>query len=439
MKQKRIHRRTFLRGAGGIAIALPFLDIMQPRKARAGGNEPPKRLVLFFTANGTQPSSWKPAETGENYQLSPILQPLAAHQQDIIVLSGLDMKSSGGDKKGHNRGVGCLWTGRTTIDGNEGDTSYASGISVDQYLVSKLEPDTALNSLELGVKVYFTIPRGRMIYTGPNQPVPPEDNPFAAFNRLFGSFGEDEAAIEKIRARRHTVIDAVKDDFSRLDKMVGKADRIKLDQHLTSIREIEQRLDNLGGIPEACSVPQMPPYFNWKSNEKVPQIGDLQMELLVMALACDQTRFASIMWGGALSNFVFSWLGHSAGHHELSHSLSDPTSRDQIVEINTWYAERFADLLSRMKNIQEANGTLLDNTVVVWGSELGKGQPHYCLDIPFVLAGSAGGYFKTGQHVAYPGRSHNDLLITLMHAMGNEENEFGDPAHCTGPLEELKA
>lgn len=439
MPTKRLNRRSFLRGAGGVAIALPFLEIMTPRKVQAGGEEFPKRLALFFTANGTQPSAWNPTGVGKDYQLSQILQPLAAHKDDMIVISGLDMKSAGGDKKGHNRGVGCLWTGRTTIDGNEGDTSYASGISVDQYLVQKLEPPTQLNSLELGVKVYFSIPRGRMIYTGPNQPVPPEDDPFKAFNRLFGNFGETEAEVAKLRARRQTVIDAVKDDFDRLDKRLGQADRQKLDQHLTSVREIEKRLDNLGGIPEACGVPEMPPYFNWKNNENVPKIGDVQMELMVMALACDLTRFASLMWGGALSNHVFSWLGHTAGHHELSHSLSDPASRQAIIEINTWYSERFAELLDRMKSIPEGDGTLLDNTVVVWGSELGKGQPHYCSDIPFVLAGKCGGYFDTGKHVKYDNGSHNDLLITLMHAMGVQENKFGNPDFCNGPLAELKA
>jgi hypothetical protein len=153
-----------------------------------------------------------------------------------------------------------------------------------------------------------------------------------------------------------------------------------------------------------------------------------------MALACDLTRVASIMWSYALSSVVHTWLGHTVDHHTISH-FGDPASVAQLVDIGAWYSQRLRDFLDLLAGVDEGGTTLLDNTIVCCGSELGKGQPHYNSNIPFLL--TDGGHFNTGRHVALPGRSHNDLLISLMHAMGVEGASFGDPAHCTGPITEL--
>jgi hypothetical protein len=426
-------RRRFLRGAAGAAVALPLLEAMDD--AWAGGTGFPRRFVVFFTANGTVPSMWTP---GPDFTLSPILQPLAPHRDDIIVMSGIDMLSSGGDRKGHNRGVGCLLTGVEPLGGNDGDSGYANGISVDQRMAQEIGGGTPFASLELGVRVRATIPRGRMIYTGPNQPVPPEDSPFAVFDRLFGSFGDNAAEREALAARRKSVLDAVMEDLHRLDGQLGQNDRIKLEAHLDAVRGVEHRLDALAGISAACEPPTMPPYFNPSAEERFPEVGELQTELLVMALACGLTDIASIMWSTALSGLVPTWLGLTLDHHSYSHA-TDAASMDALVSIGTWYAERFAALLARMKEIPEGGGTLLDNTVVFWGSELGKGQPHYCTQIPIVLAGSCGGYFATGQHVSYTSMSHNNLLLNFLEAMGVSDQAFGDPAYCDGPLAEIRA
>jgi hypothetical protein len=426
-------RRRFLRGAAGAFLALPMLEAMNT--AWAAGTGFPKRFVVFFTANGTVPSAWTP---GPNFALSPILQPLAPHRDDIIVIGGLDMKSSGGDGKGHNRGVGCLLTGVEPVGGNDGDDSYANGISVDQRIAEVAGGDTPFASVELGVHVRSTLPRGRMVYTGPGEPVPPEDNPFAAFTRLFGGFGEDDGQAEALVARRRSVLDAVMEDFHRLDGRLGSQDRLKLEAHLDAVRGVEQRLDALAGVSEACEPPVQPESFNHYNASRFPEVGALQMELLVMALACGLTNVASLMWSTALSGMVHTWLGQTLDHHSYSHA-SDPASTEALIAIDTWYAERFADLLARCKEIPEGDGTLLDNTVVFWGSELGKGQPHYCSKIPVVLAGSCGGYFATGQHVQYDAVSHNNLLLNFLEAMDVPDATFGDPAWCDGPLAEVKA
>ena len=433
MRARAISRRKLLRGAGGIALALPLFEAMLPKPASAADADH-KRLVLMFTSNGTDPARWLPSA---DFTFGPILAPLERHKSDLLVVSGLDMLSSGGDRKGHNRGVASLWTGTAPPNGNDGATGYAASVSLDQHIASQLAGETRFASLELGVQVKFTIPRGRMIYNAAGEPIAPEENPFHAFDRLFGDFGADDAELARIRARRGTVLDAVQDDIALLQKQLGAADKQRLASHLDAVRAIEERLDKLTTIPSGCEPPTMGAGFDHKKPQHFVAVGELMMDLLVMALACDMTRVASLMWSSALSNHVHEQLGISEGHHELSHALSNAQARDKIAQINTWFAERLAGFIDRMKLIEEPAGTLLDNTVICWGSELGKGQPHNCRDIPFVLAGSCGGALATGRHIAYDGRSHNDLLITLMQAMGVPGTTFGDPAHSGGALSEL--
>lgn len=425
-------RRAVLRGAGGLVLGLPWLESLAPRSVRAGGPTFPKRLVLWFTANGTVRPSWTP---GADFTLSPILEPLAPHRDQLLVASGIDMQSAGGDRKGHNRGVGCLWTGIEPLGGNDGESGYGMGISVDQHIAAVLPATTPFRTLELGVQVKSTLPNGRMIYGGPQQPIAPEDNPHALFERIFADFGGDPAAIAALHARRKSVLDAVADDIERVMPRLGAVDRTKLDAHLGAVRALEQRLDQLAGAD--CTPPELGPPLEYKKNPNYPAVGALQLDMLVLALACGLTNVASIMWSSALGSAIFTWLDQSVDHHTLSHDESEP-AQAQLVAINRWYAERFADLLARMKDVQEGDGTLLDHSVVVWGSELGKGQPHDCLRIPFVLAGGCHGYFATGRHVALEGASHNDLLLALCEAMDAPTPTFGDPAHCHGPLPELR-
>lgn len=429
---KRMSRRALLRGAAGCAVALPWLESWP--QARAHGVEFARRCVLVFTPNGTVPGSWLPSGGPTS---SEILEPLADHAAELLVVSGLDMASSGDDKKGHNRGVGTLWTGLEPNGGNDGDDGYASGISMDQLIAQQQAVATPYSTLELGVQVRSDLPRGRMIYTGPNAPIAPEDNPFAVFDRLFGQGVGDPAEVAARLARRQSVLDLVRDDAESLVPKLGVVDRIKLEAHLDAVRALEERLAQLGG--NGCEAPMMPPQFNWKQdNDRFPDVGALQTELMVMALACGLTNVASLMWNGALGSAIFTWLGGSVDHHTLSHNaVAD--AQAQLVQIGRWYSERFADLLAAMKAVPEGDGTLLDHSVVVWGTDLGKGQPHYCKNIPFVLAGSCHGYFGTGRHVAYPGGSHNDLLLSVFEAMAVPQQTFGDPAFCNGPLAELRA
>jgi hypothetical protein len=441
-----LHRRALLRGALGAAIGLPFLNVM----ARDAGAAPfPKRLVIFFSANGTIPEAWTPGGSEQNFTLGPILTPLAPYKEKILVLDDVDnVAARNGPGDGHQTGMGCMLTGTELLEGTEfceGDCSdptqtvgWGGGISVDQHIAKKVGGSTKFGSLEFGVQVQSSDIWSAMSYAGPDQPIPPEDDPRQAFDRIFGELTQDPLGLKKRKDMRRSVLDQVSADFRRLDARLGAEDRKKLANHLTSVREIEKRLDAGGELGGACELPSPGNIEDIYESENFPAIGKLQMDLLVMALACDLTRVTSIQWARSVSNKQFSWLGIPEGHHDLSHvGDSDQNARNKLIKINTWYAEQFAYLLGALDAVPEGDGTLLDNTAVLWCNELGVGNSHTRDDIPFVLAGSCGGYFRTGRYLKYDGAPHNNLLLSLCHAMGVEGSSFGNPAYCTGPLANL--
>ena len=448
MRTRRIPRRTVLRGLGGAAIALPFLEAMHsPRHAHA--DVFPKRLVVFFSANGTIPEAWTPSGGEADFTLGEILSPLEPWRDQLLVLRGIDMEAAHhGPGDGHQTGMGTMLTGTELLEGSEfceGDCSdptqtvgWGGGISVDQRVAQTVGQDTKFPSLELGVQVQSATIWSRMSYLGPDQPIPPEDDPAKAFARIFGELGQDPFGLATQRAQRHTVLDSVAADFDALHARVGVEDRKKLEAHVTAIREIEKRLDAGGQLGGACQIPAMDRVGDIYATENFPHVGRLQMDLLAMSLACDLTRVASLQWSTSVSNKQFSWLGIEEGHHDLSHeSDTNADARAKLVQINRWYAEQYAYLLERLSSIPEGDGTLLDNTVVLWCNELGVGNAHTRRDVPYVLAGSCGGWFRTGRSLDFEGKNHNDLLVSICQAMGVAVDTFGNPAYCSGPLPNL--
>jgi hypothetical protein len=226
---------------------------------------------------------------------------------------------------------------------------------------------------------------------------------------------------------------------------VGVDDGRKLDAHFQAIREIETRLSvATGPAPAAgmCTRPgvvaaEVPPH---KKYENMPVIGKLQMDILAMAFACDLTRVGTLQWGKSAGGTIFSWLGINRGHHDISHAGdSDATAVEQLTKINNWYAQQYLYFAQKLDAIQEPDGTVLDNSVVLWCNELGKGNAHTRGDAPYVLAGSGGRYFETGRYLSYTGNvPHSNLLVSLINAMGIPATTFGKPEWCTGPLARLK-
>jgi hypothetical protein len=275
-------------------------------------------------------------------------------------------------------------------------------------------------------------------YSGSGQALPLENNPAAVFTRVFAPQAGGSAAVNKLRAERKSVLDAVIQNYTRLGPRLGADDKAKMDAHLTHIRDLENRLTATGAT---CTIPAAPATIDYKANANFPAVGKLQMDLLVLALACDLTRVGTIQWEQSVGNVRFSWVDPAItrGHHDLSHDGDTVTDTiEQLTKINIWYAQQFNYLLDALKNAKEADGSsMLDNTLVLWVNELARGNAHSHDKMPYVLAGGAGGALRTGRFLTYKGTPHNNLLVSCMNMMGVAGTTFGNPTFCTGPLANL--
>lgn len=455
----RSSRRQLLAGLGAVGLA-PLLDA---RRAQGQTGTPPRRLVVFYTPNGTIGPQWRPKGGETTFQLGRILAPLEPHRSKLLVLGGVNMAlADAGFGSHHTRGIGGLLTGRSILMGNfqsagPPTAGWASGVSLDQHLAKTVGAATRFRSLELGVRVVDAEVRGRISYAGANQPVPPMESPYDVADRIFaGVTGAASmptlpvAELERVRRERRSVIDYVKDELSAVRGAVGRDDRSKLDQHLEAVRDIERRLGETGGTaPPVLSTCAQPATgagrMDVAAPENLPPVGRLQLDLLAGALACDLVRVSTIMWTHAESDQTFPFIDVPVRHHATSHAGDgDAAAQESLTKINVWYAQQLAYLLDKLASYREGAGTLLDNTVVLWASEVGKGNNHAHRDLPFLLAGNCGGYFRTGRFVDYQangaaGHPHNNLLVSLANAMGVADKTFGDPEHCTGPLPGLTA
>jgi hypothetical protein len=277
-----------------------------------------------------------------------------------------------------------------------------------------------------------------MSYRGRNQPLAPREDPGRVFDDVFGPLTLDPADRARRQAERQSILDYLKDDVTRLSSEVAAADRQRLDAHLTYLREVESRLQRQGENAASCTIPPRP-QAPGNQNADFPEVGALQTDLLVLALACGQTRVASLMWSRSVSPTRFTWLGIDDSHHGLSHLPdSDTEAQDALTRINTWYAERYAELITQLKSYPEGEGTLFDQCLLLWCNELGTGNTHSRNDAPYVLAGSAGGALRTGRYLSFDGDvPHNNLLVSLLNLFGVPDTTFGRPEWCTGPLDGL--
>jgi hypothetical protein len=278
-----------------------------------------------------------------------------------------------------------------------------------------------------------------MSYASGGTFVTPEDRPRKAFQRMFGDVtGADPSELDKLALRKRSILDVVKGDLADLYPRLGREEQIKLEQHLDALRKTEKGMTGVGN----CATPLSPVEIDPYANDNFPAVGRAQMDLLVTALACGLTRVASIQWAHTVSPTVFRWLGLTEGHHDLSHK--DDSNAQGVADFVTaerWHAEQFAYLLSALGTLPEpgGSGTMLDNTVVLWAKELADGRRHDGKSVPFILAGKAGGYLKTGRYLNFGGAPHQKLLVSICQAMGLTNPTFGDPSHGTGPLDGLAA
>lgn len=449
--RKRLSRRAVLRGAAGAMVALPSMEAMLPRLAKAQTKA--KRLVIFFTPNGTDNhfpinNHFVPKVPGPNFTLGVETAPLEPLRKKLLILSGVNMESCKPAINGigdlHSVGMSQMLTGIKYIQDekyikfNNRAAGFAGGISVDQHIAKRVGHLTRFPSLEFGVLTtsdYGVHPFSRMISAGPNQPVPPEDVPATMFKRIFtdGSVTAD-TGMDKVRAQRLSILDFVRDDFTRLQPRLGASDRQKLDQHLTAVRDLESRLNRPVIAPSsnlACMNATFAPNGDPQAKANFPVTGKQQMDLLALALKCDVTRVASLQWSWARSTLVHTWTGSSKSHHDMSHFGATA----ELTAVNTWYSQQAAYFAQALDAAVEADGsTILDNSVVYYCSEVNWGYTHSFDDIRAFFLGTCGGALRTGQYMALSKQPHQKLLVTLMNAMGVNENQFGDATYGTGPL-----
>lgn len=425
-------RRAFLGSIGAGAALAPFLPVLESQGA---DGEFAKRIILLFSPNGTLHETWAPTGSETDFQLNTLLAPLEAYKDQMMVLDGLEVIRQGlGD--GHQMGMACLWTGNQLNagdfgGGDGGAAGWAGGISIDQEIANAIGGDTPYRSIEFGIQNFSHDNWGRMVYAGSDSPIVAENNPQAMFDRLFANLGVDTSAVERLKAERRSVLDLVAGDLQSLETKYGASDRMKVEAHLNAIREIERRNDLATPV---CEAPEQNYDLDFNANENFPAVSRLMIDQMVMSLACDLTRVASLQWSRSVSNTEHTWVG-ATRHHDLSHlGDGDQTMIDEITSINVWYAEEVKYLLDAMAAIPEGDGTLLDNSIVVWGNELSRGNSHGNHPVPFVTFGSGCGTLDTGKYLTYDRVPHNRLLVSLARAMDHDIQSFGNNDPGSGGL-----
>ena len=429
-----LSRREFAKSLGIASASVPFL-LNLGSLVRANSQATKQRLIVVFSPNGVIPPNFWPDEEGENFSLKRIMAPLEPFKNRLLTLHGVSDKIRG-DGDSHMRGMGCLLTGIELYPGNiqggsDTPAGWASGISIDQeiknYLQSKPETQTRFGSLEFGVGVPSRADTWtRMVYAGPNRPIAPIDQPQAMFNKLYGQRKDQETV--------RSILDDLQADLAKLRSKVSQEDRRLLDEHEALVREFEKQLTPVS--TESHIVPEIDSKVE-DSNDNIPTLTRQQMDLMLHAIQADFARIFTFQFTNSVGQAKMRWLGIEEDHHGLSH---EPDSNEQAVEkltkINIWYCEQIAYLAQKLAEIPEpgGNGSLLDNTTILWTNELGKGNSHTLENIPFVLIGGGLG-FRTGRSLKYKSTPHNRLLMSLAHGFGHQIGRFGNENYCNeGPL-----
>jgi len=418
-------RRHFAQQFGLGAASLPFLLNLQSL-VQASPTAPRQRLVIVFSPNGVIPPQFWPDEEGNEFSLKRIMAPLEPFKNRLLTLHGVSDKIRG-DGDNHMRGIGCLLTGIELYT----PAGWASGISIDQeisnYLQTKSETQTRFGSLEFGVGVPSRADTWtRMVYSGPNRPVAPIDDPYAMFNKLYGQRA-DQASVRSI-------LDEVQEDLEKVRSKVSNEDRRLLDEHQALVRAFEQRMSH--DISDSHAVPALDPKIE-DSNDNIPKLTRMQMDMMLHAMQADFARVFSFQFTNSVGQAKMRWLGIEEDHHGLSHEPdSNEEAVEKLIKINVWYCEQIAYLAQKLAETPEpgGEGSMLDHTTILWTNELGKGNSHTLENIPFVLIGNGLG-FQMGRSLKYKSVPHNRLLLSLAHGFGHTLSSFGNANYCQdGPL-----
>jgi len=429
-----LSRRHFLRQLGLSAAALPFLPSLQSLAQTTSSAAKPQRVIFMFTPNGTIPKDFWPDQAGADFQLKRILEPLAPFRDRMLTIKGVANKIRG-DGDGHMRGMSCLLTADELLPGNiqggsDKPAGWARNLSIDQeirnFLQSKPETATRFGSLEIGVAVPNRAdPWTRKNYAGSNQPLAPNSDPYALFEKLYGQM--------KDRENLGSVLDDVRDDLKVISRNVDPAERELLEQHASFVRDMETDLQSANTTNLLFPPPSLEQGVAL-DNDGIPKISNMQADLLVSAFANGMARVASLQYTNSVGQARMRWLGINDDHHHLSHESDDnQDAQEKLVKINTWFCEQLVYLANKLQAIPEpdGSGTMLDNTTIIWTNELGKGNSHTLDNIPFVFVGGGLG-FNTGRALEFDNVAHNRLWVSLANAFGHPIESFGHREHGQG-------
>jgi hypothetical protein len=453
MNRRDVHRRSFLRGVGGVAVGLPFLESFASRKAWAA---PAKRLAVIFECNGVLMEKFFPKDYGALTPASLMgtaLEPIAAHAAKLVIPRGIHMVPRGfgrdpatGDD--HAKGMGH----KLTCSPNS--NPYPNGPSLDYVVARGINPG-GNGPLNLGVGGGGAGVLSSAFYTASGQPAPMFRDPYRAFKDWMGSGTKmGGMTVDLTAARRKSVLDVVRDDLQAVQKspLLSATDKKKVDLHLTSLRTLENAVGGGGGAAvNGCNLPDAisKDVLATQTNADYAKVGGLMMEIMALSMACDYNRVTTVQFGTGAGGPTYKWLGDGLNqqynHHKLSHgatsdaatspNLPDAEWKLSLFNIDTWHMKMMKVLLDRMASYSEPGGSVLDNSAVLYINELSGGLAHNFMDLPIVIAGGAGGYFKTGQYVKMTkgtGTANdtdapaNMLMTTLANAVGFK-NTDGSP------------
>jgi hypothetical protein len=439
-RNRTLSRRTVLRGAG-VALGLPWLEAMMPSSAQAASAEkPPVRFAMLYMANGVNVPLWTPEGQGREFKLSATLEPLQDLKNDVLVVSNLwNAAANTGD--GHYVKESSILT-CTTISKTLGIDINIHGVSLDQVMAKHVGHQTPVPSLELGIEPestgvdtnvgYTRVYGSHISWSTPTTPLPKETNPRSVYERLFRAAGPQGNSAKQDAL----LLDRVLGQAKKLRSEVGAADRKRIDEYLTVVRSLETRM-------ERASDPKL---NTWKPRASVDSVvrptdtpqnhtehSRLMLDMIALAFQTDTSRVSTFMFGNAVSGINFRFLeGVTDSHHEISHHSKDPEKLKQYHLINRWHVDQYAYLLRKLRDMKEGEGSVLDNSMVLFGSALSDGNSHNPHKLPLVVGGRAGGRIASGQHLAYTEDTPAaNLYVSLLDAFGVATERFAD---STGPL-----
>ena len=423
-----LSRRTVLRGLGA-TLSLPLLEAMVPAMTSTvkTAAAPTKRFGAVFVPMGERPSHWTPTTTGVNFEFSPILKPIESFRDSIIVVSNIDRPLQGT----HAVSTGTWLTGSAPKRTEAED--FVAGKSLDQIIAEKIGSDSVFPSLEIGTEDftgyvgacdvgYSCAYMNTISWKTPTTPMPMETNPRVVFERMFGRPGSTEERVRRMEQNR-SILDSVKGDVSALERGLGARDKVRLDQYLEHLREIEGRIQRAEKQTTTDLIAPRAPVGipdSWEEHATV------MFDLMALAFEADLSRVFTFMLNREASQLVFPDLAFNEPWHHVSHHGNEPEKLALLVKLNTWQIELFSKFVKKLQSTSDGDGNLLDHSVLLWGSGMSDSNTHSPLDVPYLMVGKGGGAFTGNRHIVAPkGTQLANVMLTVAQKYGAEIDKFG--------------